>query len=274
MIEPGFFAALSMPLVKGRDFTAADSASAPPVAIVNDAFVRRYLPGRDPIGTQMQTTDGADEKPRTRTIVGVTADARLMSLGEAAEPYIYVPRAQRSMERLALIVKSSGASAIPEVRRLIRTMNPNLPVTEAMPLSEVTALGVIPQRIAAAVAGTLGIVGLLLAAIGIYGVTSYAVSRRSREIGIRVALGADQRSVLRLMLRQGAVLAASGVAIGVVLAAAGTQLIKSLLYGVAGLDPLTFGAACLLFTIVALAATYIPARRALSVDPMVALRNE
>lgn len=274
VIEPGSFETLSIPLRSGRDFTDADTRSAPPVAIVNDAFVRRYLPGRDPVGVQMETTDGVDEKPRTRTIVGVAVDARLMSIGEAAEPYIYVPRAQRNMERLALIVKTSGTSAIPDIRRLIRAMNPNLPVTEALPLEAVTALGVIPQRIAAAVAGTLGIVGLLLAAIGIYGVTSYAVSRRSREIGIRVALGADQHAVMRLMLRQGTMLAACGVAIGVLLAAAGTQLIKSLLYGVRGLDPLTFVGACLLFTAVALAATYIPARRALAVDPMVALRND
>jgi putative ABC transport system permease protein len=153
-------------------------------------------------------------------------------------------------------------------------MNPNLPVIEALPLEEVTAINVIPQRIAAAVAGTLGVVGLLLAAIGIYGVTAYAVSRRTREIGIRVALGAKHGDVMRLMLRQGAVLAAAGVALGIVLAALGSQLIFSLLNGVSARDPLTFIGAAVLFAAVTLLATYVPARRALAVNPTVALRNE
>ena len=208
------------------------------------------------------------------TVVGLAADARFMSVAEPAEPYIYVPLSQVYQGRINLLARTSGRSVIPEVRALIRTMNPNLPVAEALSLADVTALGTIPQRIAAAIAGTLGVVGLLLAATGIYGVTSYAVSRRTREIGIRVALGADARDVMRLLLRQGMVLAAVGVVIGLGLAAAGAQLIRSLLYGVSGLDPVTFGAAGLLFAAVALLATWLPARRALAVDPMVALRNE
>ena len=153
-------------------------------------------------------------------------------------------------------------------------MKPNLPVTDAMRLSEVTAIGLVPQRIAASVAGTMGIIGLLLAAIGLYGVTSYAVSRRTREIGIRIALGADSGNVIRLVLRQGLVLAAIGVAIGVVIAAAGSKFLESLLFGIRGLDPVAFGGACLLLSVVTLVASYVPARRATAVDPMVALRNE
>jgi predicted permease len=274
VIEPGFFKTLGMPLLRGRDFADGDGAESPGVAIVNQAFVRQYLAGREAVGTSIDTTDGADEKRRTRVIVGVAPDAQLMSIGEAAEPYIYVPRAQRPMERLALVVRTAGRSAIPSIRQLIREMNPNLPVNEALSLEAVTAFGLIPQRIAASVAGTLGIVGLALAAIGIYGVTSYAVSRRAREIGIRVALGADQGAVLRLMLRQGAALATTGVMLGLALAAAGSQVIKSLLFGVTALDPLTFAGAALLFTVIALIATYVPARKALSIDPMVALRND
>jgi ABC-type antimicrobial peptide transport system permease subunit len=171
-------------------------------------------------------------------------------------------------------VKTNGHSVLAEIRSLVRTMNPNLPVTEALPLSDITALGTIPQRIAAAIAGTLGVVGLLLAAMGIYGVTSYAVSRRTREIGIRMALGAESGAVLRLLLKQGAILAAAGVALGLVIAAAGSQLVESLLYGINGLDPITFLIAGVLFVSVALIATYLPARRALAVDPMTALRNE
>ena len=274
VIEPGFFKTLGMPLLKGRDFDAADGKSSLGVAIVNDAFVRQYLAGREPVGTIMDTTDGPDSVRRKRTIVGVAPDAQFMQIGSPAEPYIYVPRAQRSMERLSLLVKTSGASSLSAIRQLVREMNPNLPVTEALTLEAVTAFGLIPQRIAAAVAGTLGIVGLALAAIGIYGVTSYAVSRRTREIGIRVALGADRRDVLRLMLRQGAALAGSGVALGLALAGAGAQVIKSLLFGVSGLDPVTFITASVLFAAIALTATYIPARRALTIDPMRALRNE
>ncbi|CAN5711960.1 ABC transporter permease [soil metagenome] len=274
VVEPGFFKTLGMPLLRGRDFAESDTTGSPGVAIVNDAFVRQYLAGREAVGTVIDTTDSPDEKPAKRVIVGVAPDAQFMSLGAPAEPYIYVPRAQRHMERLSLVIRTSGVSAIPSIRQLIRELNPNLPVTEALSLEAVTAFGLIPQRIAAAVAGTLGIVGLALSAIGIYGVTSYAVSRRTREIGIRVALGADHRDVLRLMLRQGAVLAGTGVVIGLALAGAGSQVIKSLLFGVKELDPLTFGGTALLFTLIALGATYIPARKALRIDPMVALRND
>jgi predicted permease len=270
--EPGVFRTLGQRLVRGRDFTEQDTAAAPAVAVVNEAFARAVWPGADPIGQQFES-DGLDGSLRV-TVVGVAADARLMSIAEAAQPYVYVPLAQRYSSRINLLVKTAGVTVIPDVRSLIRGMNPNLPVTEALPLSDITALGLIPQRIAAAVAGALGLVGLLLAAIGIFGVTAYAVSRRTREIGIRVALGADRGHVMRLLLVQGARLTALGLILGVCAAAAGARLIQGLLYGVGNLDPLTFGGACLLFALVSLLATYIPARRALSVDPMVALRNE
>ena len=273
IVEPRLFGALGLALVRGRDFDERDAASSAPVAIVNEAFARAAWPGVDPIGRQMEA-DGPGLDAISVTVVGVAADARLMSLGDAAEPYIYVPFGQRYTSRPNLVIKTAGASVIPEVRSLIRSMNSNLPVTEALSLSDVTAIGTIPQRIAAALAGTLGLVGLLLAAMGIYGVTSYAVTRRQREIGIRIALGAERADVLRLILRQGAMLALIGVTIGLVLAAAGAQLIQSLLYGVSGVDPVAFGVAAALFTAVAMAATYIPARRALSVSPVAALRND
>jgi ABC-type antimicrobial peptide transport system permease subunit len=198
----------------------------------------------------------------------------MRSIGEPPRPYVFLPIAQLHHNDLKLLAKTNGETAIGEIRSLVRTMNVNLPVTETLPLADVTAFGTIPQRIASAISGTLGIVGLLLAAIGIYGVTSYAVNQRTREIGIRVALGADRRNVMRLVLRQGLVLAAIGIAMGIGLAALGSQLIRSLLYGISGLDPITFGGAAVTFALIALLASYVPARRALAVDPMIALRNE
>jgi putative ABC transport system permease protein len=262
-----------MALLKGRDFTDADSVTAPKVAIVNDALARAAWPGADPIGQRLQME--GPSVPGTLTVVGVAADARLISLTGPVEPYIYVPLTHHDMSRLSLLVRHRGeASVIPAVRGIVRELNPNLPLSEAMPLSEVTAIGLVPQRIAAAVSGSLGIVGLLLAAIGIYGVTAYAVSRRTREIGIRIALGADSSAVLRLILRQGLVLAVIGVAIGAGLAAIASRFIESLLFGVRGVDPLTFASAAGLFAVVTLVASYFPARRATKVDPMVALRSE
>jgi putative ABC transport system permease protein len=277
--EPGLFSTLKLPLIRGRDFTDADTASSMWVAIINEAAAAQYWPGEDPIGKQVLVYDdvpsAAPERLRPVTIVGVTANAKLIWLTGSVDPYIYVPFSQRYLPRISLLVKrTSDRSAIPDVRALVRSMNPNLPITESMTLSEVTAIGVVPQRIAATVAGSLGIVGLLLCAVGIYGVTSYSVAQRTREIGIRVALGADRGSVLRLILRQGLILAGIGTAIGVVIAGLGSTLLESLLYGIRGLDPITFAGTCLLFAIVTLIASYIPARRATTVDPMVALRNE
>ena len=155
----------------------------------------------------------------------------------------------------------------------MRDVDPNLPAISAMPLSDVTAIERIPQRLAAAVAGTLGVVVLLLAAIGLYGVTSYTVSRRTHEIGIRMALGACGADVMRMILRQGLVLTASGVGVGLLAAATGARLLRSLLFGVSTLDMVSFAGSAVLFVVVALIASYVPARRATRVDPMLALRD-
>jgi predicted permease len=274
VVEPGFFSTLRIPILRGRDFDETDTPQSAPVIIVNNAFAERIWPGQDPVGRQLQLEGGVGNTISQLTIVGVAADARMISLGTAPEPFVFVPMSQQTRVRTALLVRSNGRTVIPDVRALLRQMDPNLPVISAMPLSEVTAIGIVPQRVAASVAGSLGVVGLLLAAIGVYGVTSYAVSRRTREIGIRVALGADRGRVLRLVLRQGLVLAAIGVGIGIAIAAAGTRLLESLLFGVTGLDPMTFGLACVIFAVVTLLASYIPARRATRVSPMAALRND
>jgi putative ABC transport system permease protein len=273
IVEPGLFRTLKLPLVRGRDFTDADTASSQWVAIINEAMATAIWPGEDPVGKQISVPD--ENRERQVTVVGVTGNARLVWLTGPVEPYIYMPFAQRYIPRVSLLVRTiDDRSALPGVRAVLRTMNASLPITESMRLTELTAIGLVPQRMAASVAGTLGIVGLLLCAIGIYGVTSYSVAQRTREIGIRVALGADHANVIRLVLRQGLVLAAIGTAIGLIIAGVGSSLLESLLYGVRGLDPVTFLGACALFAAVTLIASYIPARRATKVDPMVALRNE
>jgi putative ABC transport system permease protein len=274
VISPGYFRTLEIALLRGRDFTDADTTGAPRVGIVNEAMARAIWGTPDALGRTIEVNDSAPGTWEPVTIVGIAANAQVMALGGTVDPYLYVPLAQRYTPRVSLVVKNAGGSAIPQVRALVHEMNPNLPIAQAMPLSDVTAVGLIPQRIAAGVAGSLGIVGLLLAAIGIYGVTSYSVARRVREIGIRVALGADGSSVLRLILRQGFVLTLAGVGIGLAAGALVSQVVRSLLLGVASLDPVTFGGGAALFLVVALAASYLPARRATKVDPMVALRAE
>ncbi|HEX5475485.1 MAG TPA: ABC transporter permease [Vicinamibacterales bacterium] len=272
-VTPGFFRLMHVPLLRGRDFDDRDDAGAPPVVIVNAALAQRFWGRLDVTGRELVIDTGFDE-PRRVTVVGVATNARFVDLDVANLPYIYAPLAQEYHPRVSLLVKTSGTSLVPEVRSLMRELNPQLPIVNAMPMTDVTAIGLVPQRIAASVAGTLGIVGLLLAAIGIYGVTAYAVGRRTREIGIRMALGANRAAVLRLVLRQGLVLTLLGIGIGVVLGALGSGILRGFLLGVSALDPLTFGGAVLLFTVIALTATYFPARRATRVDPISALRQE
>jgi predicted permease len=274
-VTPGFFRTLRIPLIAGRDFTDQDSTNAAGAIIVNEAFARSVWGTPQAVGRQLEMNSGREGQPAMVTVIGVASNAQMISLGGTVEPYVYVALAQHFTPRVSLVVKGAGArSTIPAIRAAIRDLNPYVPVTAAMPLTDVTALGLIPQRLAAAVAGSLGIVVLLLAALGIYGITAYSVSRRTREMGIRVALGADSVVLLRLILRQGLMLTAIGVAIGLAAGALVSQVLRSLLFGVSALDPVTFGGASLLFLLVALAATYGPARRATRVDPMVALRTE
>jgi len=187
--------------------------------------------------------------------------------------FIYVPLAQQFDSRMSLLVRTAGgATAIPEVRSALRDLNANLPVVRAERLADATAIALVPQRIAAALAAGLGIVGLLLAAVGIYGVTAFTVAQRTREIGLRVALGADRAQVLRMVLRQGLVLAALGVGLGLASGAAASRLLSSWLYGAGPADVLAYAAVGALFLVISTIASYLPARRAARINPLIALR--
>jgi ABC-type antimicrobial peptide transport system permease subunit len=252
------------------------------VAIIGAGAARRFWPGQDAVGKQIvQEVPGPPSAKATPTktllVVGVARDPTYGTLMENSTGiYIYVPLQQQYHAGLTTIVARStrGQPLASALRAALASMNPNLPITDTQSAVEYTSLGLLPQRIAASVAGSLGLVGLLLAAIGIYGVTAYAVTRRTREFGVRIALGATTADIVGMVLRHGLGLAAAGTAIGLLLAAAASRLFTTLLFGVAPLDPVTFTSAALLFAIVGLAACYVPARRATRIDAMEALRYE
>jgi ABC-type antimicrobial peptide transport system permease subunit len=246
--------------------------------IVNETAARQWWPGQDALGKTLLQQDGRPGAPdavRTLTVVAVARDTKYRSLGEDPRAFVYVPMSQQYVSRTTIVARSTqGQRLAAELRQLLASLNPNLPIVQANTLEEYASLGLIPQRIAASVSGSLGIVGLLLAAIGIYGVTAYVVSSRTREIGIRVALGAQRGDVMRMVLRQGMGLALAGVAIGLALAAGASRLLGSLLFGVGPTDPIAFIGSTVLFIVIGLAACSVPARRATGVNAMEALRYE
>jgi predicted permease len=269
VVEPDYFATLRTPLLRGRDFDVRDREGAPSVAIVNETMARRLWPNQDAIGKVLTF-----ERTRTLTVIGVARDAKYRSLGDEARMFIYVPMQQQYTPRVTIVARSNGQRIAPEIRALVASMNSNLPIVTSQTLDEFTKFGLVPQRVAASMSGGLGIVGLLLAAMGVYGVTAYMVTSRTREIGIRVALGAGRRDVLGMVLRRGMLLVGIGIAAGTLLAAAASRVLGSLLFGLPPTDPVTFSAAIALFCTIGLAACYVPARRATEIEPALALRSE
>ena len=269
VVEPGSFETLRTPLVAGRDFDENDRANAPWVAIVNETMARRSWPNQNAIGKTLR------EGEHTVTIVGIARDVKYRSLGDPPRLFLYVPLQQQYVSRMTIVARTTqGQRAAREIRAVVASMNPNLPIVNSQTLEGFAALALMPQRIAASVAGSLGVIGLLLAAIGIYGVTAYMVTTRTREIGIRVALGAERTDVVRMVLRRGMSLVAIGIALGSLLAAAGSRVLGSLLFGVHPIDPVTYATSIILFCAIGLAACYVPARRATEVEATLALRGE
>jgi len=275
IVGPRYCATMRLPLVAGREFTANDNAAAPPVVIINEAAARTYWPNQNPLGKRL-IIGAPGRKPQPVEIIGVTGPSRYRSLTEAFRPGMLLPAAQNYVSDLSLHLRSAGDPTllIESARRELRALDPQLPATRIRTLEEQRRNSLYSERVTALLLSAFGGLALLLAALGIYGVMAYAVTQRTREIGVRMALGACAGDVLRLMLSQGARLIGAGLALGLAGAFAATRLIKSFLYQVSATDSMTFVLAALLLTTIGLLACYIPARRATKVDPLTALRNE
>ncbi|HVG29692.1 MAG TPA: ABC transporter permease [Pyrinomonadaceae bacterium] len=277
-ISPDYFRVMRTRIVRGRAFDARDRADAPPVAIVNESFARRHFAGEEPLGKRIFIERGAadDERQPAREIVGVAADVRHEGLDAPAGAEFYTPFAQAPEASMSLVVREregfAGASA--GVREAIRQVDRDQYVPAVKTMTDLVAGSVARRRFNALLTGLFAAVALLLASIGIFGVTAYTVAMRTHEIGVRMALGARAVDVLRLVVWQGLRLILLGVGLGLLGSLAVTRVLAGMLYGVTPTDAPTFAAVSLLLTAVALAACYVPARRATRVDPMVALRYE
>ena len=266
---------MQIPLLRGRGLTPQDDERGTKVVVVNQAFARLISSGDDAIGKRFAFNPN---KPTDLEIVGVVSDAKYGSLRQEPPPTIYVPWLQElsGVGAMTFEVRTSGdpVSFGPAIRQAVREVDPNLPLAGVKTQVEVANDTLRIEHLFARLLSFFGLIALLLAAIGLYGVMAYAVTQRTREIGIRMALGAQQHNVLKLVLSQGMILTLIGVALGVGSAIAFTRLLKGMLFGISATDPATFVGIGLLLTAVALVASYIPARRATKVDPLVALRYE
>jgi predicted permease len=272
VVSPGYFRLMRIPLVEGRDFTEQDDENRTPVLIVNQTFAKRFFGGRDPMGRKVR---GWGE---WFTVIGEVKDSKYVNLTESQLPYFYVPFRQvyRADMGLAFYIRThtDPRDAIATMRRDVQSIDPNVAIVGAVPLAQHIVETLFAEKVAASLLSTLGGLALLLAAVGLYSVMAYSVGQRTHEMGIRMALGAEPAHVLKLVVSQGLTLTLLGLGAGLVAALAFTRLLASFLYGTTTTDPMTFIAVCFLLASVALLATYIPARRATKVEPVVALRYE
>jgi putative ABC transport system permease protein len=272
-VSPGYLATLRIPLLRGRDFTARDGPLAPPVVLVNQAFSRRFWPAQEPIGKRVHL---GDPQGPWRTVVGVVGDVRHVSLAAAPPLALYLPEPQFVDSQMVLVVRAAGdpAALAGAVRRAVWSVDRERPVARVAKLSELVQLTLARQLVTLRLLGLFAGIALLLAMVGIYGVLSSAVADRTREIGIRIALGATPRRVAGLVFGIGARPVAAGVGAGLALAWAATRVLASLLFGVTAHDPAIFLSLALLLAAVAALASYLPARRAVRVDPVVAIKEQ
>jgi predicted permease len=275
-VGPGYFRTMGMPLVTGREFTESDRLGAPKVAVVNEAFVRHFIGNRNPIGVGVLR--GSDSKVKFDTlIVGVVKDARYSSLRDPIPPVYYTPYAQSPRQRsMYFYVRTAidPAQTASAIRGAVASLDPNLPIVNMRTMQAQLDANMANERLLSMLTGAFAGLATLLAAIGLYGVLAFNVARRTREIGIRMALGASAPQVRRLVVRDVALIIGIGLAAGAWAAAAAGRLIKSVLFETGPADPWIFVSAAAVLAVIALAAAYVPVRRATAVDPMIALRYE
>jgi putative ABC transport system permease protein len=290
-VSPNYFRTMEIPVRRGREFDQRDNEHATPVVIINEAMANRYWPGADPLGKRIKL-GGPPAPDPWMTIIGVVGNVRQYALEDKTRPEFYRPFPQsqdedygsrsqsparyRGTDTVSLVIRCSGqpGDMADAVRKLVWSFDSDQPIRRIAMMEEILNEAVAPRRFNMILFGALGGAALLLAAVGIYGVMAYTVTQRTHEIGIRLALGAQTRDVLRFVIGQGMTLTAIGLLLGLAAALALTRLIQGWLFGVGATDPLTFVAFALLLTLVALLACYLPARRATKVDPMIALRHE
>jgi putative ABC transport system permease protein len=271
----GYFETMKIPLIRGRYFTEQDTKESARVVLVDEHMARTYFPNADPVGRRLKF-GGADSTAPWMTIVGVVGNVKQYALETDSRVVLYLPHMQWGAGSLSIAVRTTvdPLGMVAAITREARALDPNIPFYDVKTMGQWLAESLARRRFAMLMLSLFALIALLLASVGIYGVMSYTVAQRTREIGIRVALGAQMREVLRLIIRQGMSLAGIGIGIGLVTAIAATRLMVSLLFGVRATDPLTFVAIALLLAVVALLACWVPARRATKVDPMIALRCE
>ncbi len=272
VVTTSFFQAMGVALHEGRFFNEQDGQGKKPVAVINETMARRYLAGEKAVGRRLIIPTS----PIPYEIVGVVGDLKLYSLGAPVEPGIYVPYAQSPFPVMSLVVRTTldPTASTSMVRREVLAIDGDQPIADVKTMRTVLSESVLPQRLSMAMLGAFAVIALVLALVGIYGLTAFAVSHRTREIGIRMALGAQQSDVLRLVIKRGMIVAAVGIAIGIFAALAVTRGIGGLLFGIASTDPIVYAGISLLLVAAAVVASYFPARKATEVDPIVALRHE
>jgi predicted permease len=269
-VTPGYFEAMGIPLKQGRDFTERDDSASARVMIVNEQMAKKYWPGTSPIGRTVKY-GGKDH-----TVVGVVPTGKYQRLGEPPTPFYYVAQSQHWNEGMSMVIRTSGdpGDVVPALRSAVAAFDETLPVSGIRTMSKHLGIALMPARLAGAALGVFGLLGLVLASVGMYGVMSYTVSQRRREIGIRMAVGAATGDVVGLIMKQGLALVIVGAVIGMGGALGASRLLRGILYGASVVDPATFIGVPLLLTAVAALASWLPARRASGVDPLEALRRE
>jgi putative ABC transport system permease protein len=274
-VSPDYLRTMEIPLKRGRDFTTADAESAAPVALISELTAKQIFGKEDPLGRKIQLGGRHDDKPWA-TIVGIVGDVRHYGLDLPASPQAYQLYTHRTFSGPSLVIRSTVdmKSLVPDVQEQIWALDKNVPISTAFRMNDVLAQSLAQRKFTMSLLSGFGALALLLAALGIYGVMSYTVAQRTNEIGIRVALGAQSRDILMLVSSEGMLRAALGLFAGLIASLALSRILTSQLFAVSALDPLTFATVLLLLGGIALLACYIPARRALRVDPLTALRYE